>query len=557
VAAPIDVLVVGAGPTGLTLAGELLRRGLSVRTIDETDAPTRYSKAIGVHARTLEIFDDLGIADDLIARGLCVEGATMHQGSQTIMDIDFHDLDTRFPFVLCVSQVETESVLAMLLEKRGGRVDRGHELVSFVERDGGIDAVVRSGATDEHVRASWIVGCDGAHSAVRHALGASFEGHAYEDRFVLADVYIDWATPRTRVSTFLAEDGIVVAFPLKCPPNPEQPTLHRWRVILTGAGVLGDAPTLDEVRALVEKRLGRAVPMRDAAWIAPFFINCRQVERYQQGRAFLAGDAAHIHSPVGGQGMNTGIQDAHNLAWKLALVVREEAMPALLESYSLERHAIGKGVLTQTDRATKMGLLKGLLVPLRNQAVRFATSFEYVRQQIVQDASELSVSYPKSPIVGEHRSSALTARIGSLEAAETPTLGSSRAFAADAALTGSDGRATRLSHVWGGSSFTLLLFDGRSASVAGYDHFVEIAHRMHARWGELVRAHIVTRHDRPSALPAELSVLRDTGEVERRYGAQTECLYLIRPDLYVGFRSQPADGDALDAHLASILVARA
>jgi 2-polyprenyl-6-methoxyphenol hydroxylase-like FAD-dependent oxidoreductase len=559
----IDVLVVGAGPTGLTLAGELLRRGLRVRIIDKAPAPTVHSKAVGVHARTLEIFEDLGIAEDLLSRGIQVEGATMHQGSQTIMDIDFHDLDTRFPFVLCVSQVETESVLTMLLERRGGAVDRGHELTSFVERDDGIDAVIRSGTQEEQVRASWIVGCDGAHSAVRHALGVSFEGHAYEDSFVLADVHIDWDTPRTRVSTFLAEDGLVAAFPLKCAPDPERPSSHRWRIVLTGAAALGDAPTLDQVRALTEQRVGKQVPMRDASWIAPFRINCRQVESYRHGRAFLAGDAAHVHSPVGGQGMNTGIQDAHNLAWKLALVVRGEARASLLDSYSSERHAIGKGVLTQTDRATKMGLMKGLLVPLRNQAVRFATSFEYVRHQIVLNASELSVSYPKSPIVGEHRSSAFTARIGSAEAGETPTVGSTRAFAAgpgpgarapDAALVSSDGRAMRLSQLWGGNGFTLFLFDGRSASEAGYEHLLAIAHRVRDRWGALVRTHVITRHERPGALPADVSVLHDSGELESRYGTQTECLYLVRPDLYIGFRSQPADADALDAHLASILL---
>jgi 2-polyprenyl-6-methoxyphenol hydroxylase-like FAD-dependent oxidoreductase len=554
---PLDVLVVGAGPTGLTLAGELFRRGLTVRVVDKLDAPTTHSKAIGIHARSLEILDDLGVADELVARGVPVEGVTMSAAGETVMSFSFDALDTRYPFILCLSQVETEAVLGTLVARRAGRdaVERGKELVSFTQDEGGVDAILRSSIGEERVRAAWIVGCDGAHSAVRHAVGAAFEGHTYEETFLLADVKLDPEPPKTRVNTYFAEDGVVALFPLRG---------DRWRVILTAAETLGDAPTLEDVAKVAERRVGRTLGLHDATLISPFRIHCRQVERYRHGRALLAGDAAHIHSPIGGQGMNTGIQDAHNLAWKLALVQRGKARDELMDSYHAERHGIGKKVLAQTDFATKMGTLKGLLVPIRNQVARFVTSFEPVRRHVVRDAAELTVGYEGSPIVKEHVSPTLLARLGKAGAAETPTVASRMAFAGapkagarvpDAAITCTKRGSTRLAKIFSGDAFTLLLFDGRSASAGGYSSLVHIARGVRERWGDRIASYLVTpRAERPADVPDDVAVLLDPGEVEARFGAATECLYLVRPDLYVGFRSQPANGDALDAYLASLFV---
>ncbi len=544
----IDVLVVGAGPTGLTLAGELLRRGLRVRIIDKLPEATKQSRALGVHARTLEIFDDLGIADELIARGIEVGGVTMWAGTTPIIQVDFGDLETRFPFILCVAQAETEVVLGELVVKRGGAIDRPTELASLAQDDTGVTAVLSNGET---VRAAWLVGCDGAHSTVRKAIGAEFAGHTYEETYALADVKIDWDVAKNRVSTFFAEDGAVAVFPMRG---------DRWRVILTAAESLGDQVTLESVSALASRRCGKPVPMSDAVWLAPFRINCRQVERYRHGRVFLAGDAAHVHSPIGGQGMNTGIQDAHNLAWKLALVHCGLAHDALVDSYSPERHAIGQHVLRQTDFATKAATLKGVMVPIRNQVARIVTSFESVRRRVARDAAELTVDYGKSPLSGEHTSSTFKARIGKAEHGESPTVGSRLDFSSGPrpgarALDATLG-TIRLSQVFDGQIFTLLLCDGRHPSAAGYATLVAIADRMRARFGDrVIESFLITpRADRPAEIPAEHAVLHDTaGDFEARYGAHTECLYLIRPDLYVGFRSQPADGDALEAHLARFL----
>ena len=550
----LDVLVVGAGPTGLVLAAELLRRGVRVRVIDKLAAPTPHSRALGVHARTLEILDDLGVADALIDRGLRIVGTQMRTATTVLAKLDFDDLDTRFPFMLCVSQVETEAVLRDHLASLGGTIDRERELVSFVERDGGIDATLRTPGGDEQVRASWIVGCDGAHSTVRHALGIAFAGHAYEDAFALAEVRVGWDAPTDHANVFLAEDGVAAIFPIRG---------ERWRVIATATPELGDPPALAAVQAIVERRAGRALPMHDAAWLTTFRINCRQVERYRHGRAFLAGDAAHVHSPIGGQGMNTGIQDAHNLAWKLALVASGAAADALLDSYTAERHPIGRHVLAQTDRATRLGMLHGVAGALRNQLVRVVAGFDPVRRRIERDASELDIGYTDSPIVGERVTSTWLARLGTAEAGEAPTVGTRIAFANTARpgtrmLDGAvrrDGAATRLSRVVTGDRFTLLLFDGRATTASGYASLAAIAQRVRARFGDRIATHVVVATDaRPRELPADVAVLHDVErELEKRYAAATECLYLVRPDLYIGFRSQPADGDALLAYCGGFL----
>jgi hypothetical protein len=306
--------------------------------------------------------------------------------------------------------------------------------------------------------------------------------------------------------------------------------------------------------------------MSDVDWVSTFRSHCRQVAQYRNGRVFLAGDAAHVHSPIGGQGMNTGIQDAHNLAWKLALVARGAAPDALLDSYHHERHTIGRHVLAQTDRATRFGMMQGLAATIRNQLVRVVSGFDPLRRRIARDASELDISYANSPVVGEKVTSTWLARFGTAEAGETPTVGTRIAFAKASgpgtrALDGAvrhagEGEPTTLARVMSGDRFTLLLFDGRATTAAGYASLATIAERVRDRFGDRVATFVVVAGDaRPGDLPAGLAVLHDIGrELEVRYAAATECLYLVRPDLYISFRAQPADGDALVAHLERILV---
>jgi 2-polyprenyl-6-methoxyphenol hydroxylase-like FAD-dependent oxidoreductase len=392
--AQTDVLVVGAGPTGLTLASELLRHGLTVRIVDAAEAPSPWSRAVAVHARTLEVLSQMGCADALVARGQKLRGATLWSAGEALARVEFDELDTSFPYVLCLSQQETEAVLHDALAARGGAVERGVSLTSFRQDGAGVTARLARGGEELTARAAWIVGCDGAHSVVRKALDLPFEGSTYEERFQLADVKIDWDTRDDRITTYFADDGLVACFPL---PG------GRWRLVATDVGEAAEAPSADEVEALFHRRTGTGARLSDMVWSSRFRIHCRQVASYRDDRALLAGDAAHIHSPVGGQGMNTGVQDAHNLAWKLRLVHKGLARSKLLDTYHEERHAVGQSVLRGTDAATKAASVRNPLARgVRDEVARFLTSLEVVQQRVATELAELTVNYERSSLSLEH-----------------------------------------------------------------------------------------------------------------------------------------------------------
>jgi 2-polyprenyl-6-methoxyphenol hydroxylase-like FAD-dependent oxidoreductase len=555
----VDVLVVGAGPTGLMLAGECLRHGLSVRVIDTSTGPVKESRAIVVHARTLEILDDLGVGDAFVAKGKKLVGATLWAAGEPIVRADFDELETKHPYILSISQAETEGLLEGLVVERKGKVERETELLSFRQDGTGVTAKLRTKAGETTCRAAWIVGADGCRSTVRKALGIPFEGATYDDRFLLADVAIDWDVRDDRLSSYFGEDGLVACFPM---PG------GRWRLI--GTARAGDerteAPTLEEMQALFTARSGTKGKLADATWLARFRIHCRQVARYRDDRAFLCGDAAHVHSPAGGQGMNTGMHDAHNLAWKLALVHRGDARGALLDSYEVERHAVGKGLLAGTDAATKVGTLKNAFARgFRNEIARFLSSLEFVQARIVRDVAELGIEYRKSPIVREDVTGLLNARLGTAGGGETPTLGTVREFAAGpaAGARAPDGRVTvagtagttRLLSELDTRKTNVLLFDGKSASPDGYARFSAVDAAVKERFGASVAVSVVTpRNVRPPELTAGIPVFLDeSGELEQKYAAATECVYVVRPDLWIGYRAQPVSEEKLTAWLAGFL----
>ncbi len=555
----LDVLVVGAGPTGLTLALELARRGTSVRIIDKAREPTKLSKAIVMHARTLEVLEPEGTADAMVAAGLPLRNVTMWAEGEAIVRASFDELDSRYPFLLSISQAETERVLCEQLARHQRQVERGAELVSFEDRGDHVLCVVRGPDGEHSVEARYLVGCDGAKSTVRKGLGLTFSGSTYDERFLLGDVVLSGDVHSDELRSYFGEDGLVALFPMRG---------GRFRIIATARpdDLSEDAPSPDELIDLARARSGASLAASDPTWLARFRIHCRQVDQYGQGRVLVAGDAAHIHSPAGGQGMNTGIQDAHNLAWKLGLAARGRATPALLESYGVERHGVGQAVLRGTDFATKVGTLRGRVArTIRNQAARFLSSFELVQQRIVKQVSELTIGYESSPIVSQAHASLWTARFADDASDERPSLPAWRhfelgpkpgAFAPDAHLRReSDGASQRLKQVLDPNLFNLLLFDGQAKTPEGYAKLVAIARRVERQWPRQVAVTLVTPGaERPDGVPSDLAVVLDEdGELEERYGAQAECLYLLRPDGYVSFKSQPAEESSLLSHLAALI----
>jgi len=544
------VLVVGAGPVGLTMACELQRRGVSVRVVDAAPGPTDRSKAIGIHARTLEALDSMGIARRFVGAGRKVHGINAYADGARIVHVSLDDIDSPYSFILSLPQSETERLLAERLRELGGDVEREVRLAGLSQDAGGVTATLdHAGGKVEIAQAAWVVGCDGAHSTVRHAVGLPFEGTAYEEEFVLGDMRIGWALPDDEGHAFLSPDGGIVALPM---PR------GRWRLI---AEASIPEPTLGDFTELLRRRGAPEHELRDPGWMAAFHIHRRLVPHYRKGRVFLAGDAAHIHSPVGGQGMNTGMQDAFNLAWKLALVEAEAAREALLESYEPERRNVAEGTIEGTDLATRVVTLRNPVARgIRNRLAGVLSGLEVIQKRMLAQASETAVGYRTSPIVDQAQTSLARATVG-VRVGEQPTLADWVGFggaphpgdhAPDVAINDETHLFDLIRH----TRSTLLLFDGAAPTPEGYENLSSIARRVRERWDAHVAVWIVVpRRAAPAQLQNTEDVLLDPrSALHRRYGAGSECLYLIRPDGYVGFRSQPATWKALEEHLSLILV---
>lgn len=355
------VLIVGAGPTGLAMAATLARHGVVPRIIERaTVPPDDRSRAIVLQARTLEIFRDFGIDTQVLERGLLVDAITLllPSGRHASVRIRPEWISSRFNRFLALPQDETERALLELVTSQGVVVERG---VSFEGFEAGSDSAVsllrHPDGNVERLTAAWVVGADGAHSGVRHAAGIPFPGETYADEALLGDVDMSWQVADGQVTVAPNPRGFLLAFPL--------PGEHRFRVIMihpAEAPAEARALGLDEfttaLRDMLPTPRGTPEPrVLHSRWLTRYRLHRRGVPTYRAGRVFVAGDAAHIHSPVGAQGMNTGIQDAYNLGWKLALVVRGEAQAAILDSYHAERHPVGQLLLTRTDQA--FGILAG------------------------------------------------------------------------------------------------------------------------------------------------------------------------------------------------------
>ena len=312
------VLIIGAGPVGLTLAAELTRYGVGVRILDKAVQRTDESKALVVWSRTLELLDHSCGSARFINTGFKADAVNLITGDKVVARVEMASVDTPYPFGLMTPQSETERLLEGYLKELGITVERGVEVANFTCQADSVETTLRQAdGTRETTSADWLMGCDGAHSLVRHKVGAPFTGETMDSDWVLADLHMDgYPCPDSEVSVYWHKDGAFVIFPIS--PG-------RYRII-ADLPPSGDAqphtPTLDQIQAIMDRRGPPGMRAFDPIWLAGFRINGRKVSEYRWGRAFLLGDAAHVHSPAGGQGMNTGMQDAFNLAWKLALVVQ-------------------------------------------------------------------------------------------------------------------------------------------------------------------------------------------------------------------------------------------
>ena len=379
----VDVAVVGAGPTGLMLACELAMRGVRVRVLEERGDLPNITRAFGLHARTLELLDARDMADEIVERGVPVREVAPAPGAP----LNLRELPTRYPMVLIAPQSLTERVLSARASQLGVDIAHGQKVVGLEQDHEGVTLRLADGSTQ---RAGYVVGCDGARSAVRTLLGIDFVGKQYETHILLADVRLA-RPPSDGLSAKTSADGVVLLVPFG----------DGWFRAIAWDRTREQAPlsepvTLAEIRAAFLRIAHTDFGMADMRWSSRFLSERRQAKRYRVGRVFIAGDAAHVHSPLGAQGMNTGIQDAMNLGWKLAQAVGRFAPPWVLDSYEEERHSVGANVLKLTDGFNQLVLGRSLLRrALRRVVITVLLNVPATRHLLEGRLSGIGIRYPR------------------------------------------------------------------------------------------------------------------------------------------------------------------
>jgi 2-polyprenyl-6-methoxyphenol hydroxylase-like FAD-dependent oxidoreductase len=396
-----DVLVVGAGPTGLMLADQLVRRGVRTTIVDRHAGPSLQTRALGVQARTLEIYAQLGVVQRALELGKIATGANLWADGRRTARVPIGQAGseiTPYPYILILGQDDNERILGDALRAQGGDVAWTTELTGLqVHEDHVVATLTQPDGSTRTLRAAWVAGCDGARSAVRKLNGIDFPGAPYEHVFFVADVEASGGMVPDEVNVYLWRAGFHLFFPMRGE--------RHWRVVgIVPAALRGrDDLRFDDVVPSIRAEAGASLGFDACSWFSTYRIHHRAAARFRAGRCFLLGDAAHIHSPVGAQGMNTGLQDAHNLAWKLALVVREGAGAALLDSYEAERIPVARRLLATTDRAFRLVVsdhpVAGLLrTQVLARLAAFAMHSSSVQALVFRTVSQTGITYRSSPL---------------------------------------------------------------------------------------------------------------------------------------------------------------
>ncbi len=510
-----SVLIVGAGPTGLMLANQLVRRGVTPIIIDRHSGPAQQTRAIGVQARTLEIYSKMGLAGQALELGQITAGANMWANGRPMARIPVGDIGKNlspFPFILMLGQDDNERIMGAKLSELGVSIQWNTELIAFEQKADHVDAQLRQpDGTVRAITAAWVAGCDGSRSAVREMNHIGFPGAPYAQTFFVADTEATGSMKPHELNVYLWLDGFHLFFPMR--------GKDRWRVI----GILPEQfrsrehVTFDELIPSIKIEAGTDLDFTQCSWFSVYRIQHRAAERFRDRRCFLLGDAAHIHSPAGAQGMNTGLQDAYNLAWKLALVVQGHAGAALLDTYEQERVPVAKRLLETTDRAFQGVVSEGWLPRLLRTKIiarvaATAMKFERVRQFAFRTISQIGISYPDST---------LSQALGGLSKG-APAAGDR--FPWVRIKLRADGPAEDIYGVLDDTCFNLLMFGESSAEAAG-------------QFGDMVRALAIPR-------------IADNDQELARAGISQPSFYLLRPDGHVGLCGPQFDAAAVARYLA-------
>ncbi len=530
-----DVFIIGAGPVGLTLAAELRRLGVACRIADSGPGPKEQSRAVMIQARTLEVFDAMGVVDDFLAVALPVNTVEMFAYGIHIGSMRTGGLDSPHSLPISLGQNVTERLLAAHLARHGGEVEWNSEVVA-VNTDRTEVTLQKTDGTSEVVAAKYVVGCDGAAGCLRREVdfGKDIDGHPGHP-LVQADVRLKWDLPKNWSAFFLGRNEFILAL-----------AMPGGIVRLMAAGMNIDsgfdsAPTADALAAKLTEMSGEEVEITETAWVSRYTVTSRCAMHFRKDRFFIAGDAAHLHVPLGGQGMNTGIQDAFNLGWKLAAVLRHESPESLLDTYSDERQPVA---LALTEGAEKM------FTDLTDQNLMFAAAMrligpfalriESVRKKVGTVISELGVAYGENSIIEDYGDN------------DGPRAGE-RAPSGPVVRPGTHFETVELHSLFRGSHWTLLAFTGTQLDHEHARKITKDLRDVERVFGERVTCHLVSASRLPKDIEWEGSTLSDrTHRLHEAYNVTEPMLFLIRPDWHIGFRGRPTDEPLLAAYLKRI-----
>ncbi len=526
-----DVLIVGAGPTGLTLASELSRWGISCRIIDKAQHPSTTSKALGIHSRTLELFEQRGLLSTFLQNGLKAKDAYLHLSPTQATHIMFKLLNEPYPWIFILPQQDTEAILLRNLQEQGVKVEWSAELTQLYSTAKTVTATIqRAQGITETIKARWLIGCDGTRSTVARLAKFTFKSSAIEELFFLADVTIAGQAHKNTIHAWVNKEGVVATFPLPAP--------NKWRVIINLPATKANntiEPDLAILQQVLHQRTTWPLRLSDPVWMSRFKIKERLANTYQVNQVFLAGDAAHSHSPAGAQGMNIGIQDAYNLGWKLALVQKGIAQIPLLRSYQQERRPIAAEVVSTTSKSTKLMVSRTPLAkPLRNTLIKAVLGIKWLQKKVLYKASGLRHTYRNSFLsVNKFEKTTIKEKCSRLFT-YIPVAGDR---APQVTLLKQDGKNTSLFEEFNHPGFTLLIFEACPACTST-KNINQLTLEAKAVFRNLVKVICIQLTLLPdTTFPGTLQLKDTKQQAHKVYRASTPCFCLVRPDGYIGYRS--------------------
>ena len=537
------MLIVGAGPTGLTLAIRLQQLGVDCLVIDKEPAPLPWSRGLGLQARTLEIFDALGVLSAVRQQSIEVRAMHLHNQRGPLLELDLTGLDAPFPWVLSCPQTDVENCLIEHYLQIGGKLVRDTTLLDFRQNGHVVDARLMHAEESVALQCDLMVGCDGASSSVREQLGLSFQGVEHADQFLLADVDIDWPHCKESAHVFLSGEGALFALPLP----------RGWRLVLNvaAAETLSEEPSLAVFKQRLAHLFAEPPVLSEPHWVSAFSIHRRLVGRYRVNRVLLAGDACHVQSPVGAQGMNTGIADGFNLAWKLALFLQGIGGGKLLDSYETERRPVAKSMLTNVDFLSRSSFSRNVLWRgARDSMLKLVARQPTLSAKFLRAMSQLDVNYRDSEIVGA--GSGIFASLTD----EGPEPGDRMP---DAHLKDyNSSNAIRLQSCLRDPKHHLFV---QLSSELEHHEIVAafaLADRVPETFGQHVRTLLILANAMPDTMrdieDFDVDVLVDEdGSFRAQYG-ESAGLWLMRPDGHLGYRAHLSDGDQLLSYLRAMFL---